>query len=225
MDHYEFTTIEQQYIDQILGSIQQHGGLFKRDREGGLMLEDSQPFPLPFEVVYGKRYCVDPQGRIWRFAPKGSKKRPDMPHGGGPPRRLDVIEMWTGHWRKMLNPATGEPSYAKNLIWCSVTAGVNEHPNITHIDWYTTSKGFKHPYDPPHAPTKAQLGVLERKAAETDLIIFAKIGEEAKAEGWDPGKIQAVSGLSSQPPTPTPPPAKKPNRTNKRKKKPNAARP
>ena len=217
MDHYEFTPLEKNKIDEILGSIQMNDGLFKRDNQGGVLRQDGQPLRLAFEVVYGKRYCVDPRGRVWRYAAAGTPKMPGMPHGGGVPRRVNVIEMWTGHWRKMIGP-DGIPTYAKNLIWCSVTPGVNEHPNITHIDWYTTSKGFKHPFDPPHAPTQAQLRVLERKASETDLIIYAKIGEEAEAEGLDAKELQAASGIENPAAQPVPP---KPKRTNKRKK-PNA---
>lgn len=220
MDHYEYTDIEQRRIDEILGTIQSHGGLFQCDRMGGLVLANGQQIPIPFEVVHGKRYCIDPHGRVWRYAAAGSPKSPNAPGGGGVPRRINVVEMWSGHWRKMIDP-DGKPSYAKNLIWCSVTAGVNEHPNISHIEWYMARKGFKHPFDPPHAPTKFQLRVLERKAAETDNVIFARIDELTEQHGGDAEKVKEAFGLTP-PPTPAPKPRPKPKRTNKRRKKPNA---
>jgi len=185
MDSYELTGREQAHRDDILGRLEADKDLFLYDRITDEYKTDGEGhrIKLGFEVVLGKRFCVDHHGATWRFAAEGALKELK-----GAPRRNNAVEMWTGHWRKV--NVDGKPGYIKNLVWAPCNLGVNQRPGTTHIDYYRNKKGYKHPLEKPHAPTEDQLSEMGAREVEMRGAIHAKTQELAAEHGIDASKLQ-----------------------------------
>ena len=190
---YELNEQEQRTFDDIKARIASDGGLYRMDRFGDYIRDgNGNMVRIPFEVLRPRRrFCVDGNGRLWRFAAQGSPKDADDPTGGGAPWRCHMVEMWSGHWRKVKQP-DGTHKYAKSLLWVPVGQGVNQHEGISHIDWYLSSKGFKHPYDPPDRPSDTQIRILEQQETNLHHAVYANMDEMAKAQGMKPEELRKI---------------------------------
>ena len=204
---YELTAPEQAQVDRIVERIEQDGGLYKLDRDGEVVYgEGNRPIPLEFQVLRGKRWCVTPDGRVWKFGARGTQKAEGV---AGAPFRHNAVTMWTGHWMRERDGGTKEEpkyKYKKHLVWIAVDKGVNEVAGITHMDYYLGTKGYKHPFDAPHAPSAAQLRALGAKEHEAAGAIYALAEEQAIEMG-----TTADALLNTTPDKP-----KKNGRTNKK---------
>jgi len=192
LQQYELTEMERRSADDILDSIQVNNGLFLRNRHPdhfGELLRDGNGVPVPamYEPLRGRRYCMDASGTIWRLFGEGTPKTANA-RDAGSPWRTDMIEIWTGHWRKVIGP-DGRPTYAKCLIAIPVGKGVNEGPPPAMVR--ARQKGFKHPFEPPHYPSPQQIADLEGKEAETYNAILARLPEVAKATGANEADLRA----------------------------------
>ncbi len=208
---YPLTQLEQDRADTLRAQIQADGGLFAYDLATAELKVDQHgvPIQVQLEPLHGRRlgpyHAMDGHGVIWRYAPRGSKKIPHRADGGGAPWRNNMVEMWGGLWRKIYETKpprgqepTGPSQYAKATIWCPVSPGVNEHPDITHMDWYQTEKGFKHPLSPPHTPDKTRVAIMEDQEHTLGEAIYAfthedpEIAQAAKEEGIEIGDVMAA---------------------------------
>ena len=220
LQEYRLTPLEQRSCDEILERIELHAGLFRIHRDAdhyGEPIRDNTGamFPTSWQPLRGKRYCIDRNGRIWRLYAEGTSKT-GKATGGGAPWRTDMIEMWTGSWRKVKGP-DGKPTYAKHLIAVPVGLGVNQK-RTPHLDWYQQKKGFKHPFDPPHAPTAEQIAVLQGKEIETHAAVLARMDQVAEATGADPKLLREQMESPVKRPTARAKARKKPKRRSNRPK-------
>lgn len=182
----QMTQPERRHGEDVLSRLAADGALYRVDRFGEHLRDGAhQLIPADYEVVRGRRWCVDKHGVVWRFAAEGSAKLPGDPHGGGAPRRNDAVEMWGGHWRR---DAAGR--FVKSLLWAPVGAGVNEHPGVATIDWYQQAKGFRHPNDGPNVPTDYDLRLLRRRSDDADAAISAQMSR-LSAEGVEAAELLA----------------------------------
>lgn len=158
MHSYELTDAEQRHYDEIVAGLTAHGGLYRTDRDGEVVLDAAgNPAPVDYVVLRGRRYIVDGQGVLWRFFPEGSPKNPAAPDGGGSPWRSNRVEMWTGRWREVVD-ADGTVARKKVLTARPLDKRINGHPGMSQIDWYRTRKKYRHPLDPPHEGGPADEG-------------------------------------------------------------------
>ncbi|MCK4624996.1 MAG: hypothetical protein KAV00_06785 [Phycisphaerae bacterium] len=222
METYDLNDVEQRHFQSIQDGIAANGGkLYQTDRFGDLVRGPGGPIAIEYEVLRGGQFCVDNHGTLWRYAGLGASKMPGI-SGGGAKRRNPAVEMWTGHWRKVKGP-DGKGTYAKCTIWCSVDLCVNNFPGVSHIDWYTNTKGFGHPLSEPHAPTASQIRVMEGEQENIDQAVYAKIDDLAERMGMDAKQIKAASETDAQPAGDNAIVAKPPKKR-RSNRKPNAAR-
>ena len=167
-DRYDLNPAELQQAQEILSEMQLRGG----------RLTDSAGRPLAWRVLRGRRWLICDKGLVWRYAPEGSPQVPGL--RGGPVRRNSAVEMWTGRWRKTVDP-DGEVAYAKQIVWVPMDSHVNGHAGVSKLGWYRTEKGFAHPFDSPDAPGDEQIAELEGRRAEADRAVYARMA----AEGLD----------------------------------------
>ena len=187
------TDPERRHCEDVLARLAADGALYRVDRFGEYVRDGAhQLVPADYEVLRGRRWCVDKHGVVWRFAAEGSAKLPADLHGGGAPRRNDAVEMWGGHWRR---DAAGR--FVKALLWAPVGAGVNEHPGIATIDWYRQVKGFRHPGEGPNVPTDYDLRLLRRRSADADAAISAQMAR-LSAEGVEAARLLAGSAPDTE---------------------------
>ncbi len=186
------TETEKRDIREIQDRIRRDGRLYAVDRDGNYIRDASgQLVPRDYGIVRGRRFLVDAHGVVWRFFPRGGPKDRRNPAAGGPPRRYNGVEMWTGKWRPCIDPRTGRPTYAKRTAIVSLDPNVNAHPRISNIDWYRAEKGFKHPLDPPDCPSDLEIRAMDRRRLGTVEAVYAKMGELA-TEGLDVGRLKAA---------------------------------
>jgi hypothetical protein len=180
---YALAPSEQRQVDEIKEQIAANGGLYLTDRDGNLVPDGTgNPIPVDHVILRTRRFLVDARGVVWRFFPEGAKKDPTLADGGGAPWRNNRVEMWTGQWRKVAGP-DGETQYAKVLNARPIDKRINGHPGMTQIEWYRTVKGYKHPFDPPHAPTAEQMADLERGRAGASTQVRARMSAELTKAG------------------------------------------
>lgn len=211
-DSYDLETHEQTEVQQIL----------TRWKSNGRRHQNAEGQPIAFVVLATRRFLVCENGEVWRYAAKGTPKQFDeRGKEQSAPRRNPAIEMWTGHWQKVIDPATGKPTHSKCLIWVSVATTVNARPGLSHIAWYRSRKRLKHPHESPHRPSQVEIDALEGRRQATRHAVLAIM----EKEGLDP------EGTPAEAPPPTNPPkaparkrtrARKPKRTNKRASTPKA---
>ncbi len=182
MQTYELTEPERGQHEEITARITTHGGLYHVDRDDNLLLDGAgNPVLLDYVVLRSRRFLVDPGGVLWRFFAEGSAKDPGAPGGGGAPWRNNRVEMWTGRWRAVVGP-DGAVGYAKQLTARPIDKRINGHPGMSNIDWYRNVKGYKHPFDAPHAPSEQDIRLLRRRRDVTTGEVRARMdGELAKA--------------------------------------------
>lgn len=218
---YALDAREQRMVDETLEGIRADRGLYRRNRMTGeyVVNQQNQPIALPYEVLPGKSHCIDNHGRVWRMRTSGTPMAVAGTRITGKPWTVDVVEMWTGKWRKVGQP-DGSVRYAKHLIWAPVSPGVNEHPGTTHIDWYLNRKGFKHPLDPPDAPDKTDIAILENQEVADKDAIYAKAEAIAAEQHID---IEETGVVKPKPQKPARTPRRKPRRTNKPVEEPSLA--
>jgi len=213
---YDLTAAEKKHLDVIDEVREEHGHLVQMDRFGMAKLDGSgQPVPAAYIALRGNKHAIDHHGTIWRFAARGSKKAPDAVGVGGVPWRSDHVEMWSGKWRKVTK--NGEPTYAKRLVWVSLSPTVNAHPAITHIDWYMQTKAYKHPLDPPHAPSAKLVKAMEGRGVEEKHAVYARMEQELDKAVTD-GRMDAEDAKSVKAETrkAAKKSAKRPKRSNQR---------
>ena len=154
----KLTEAERRDVQDICDGIARDGALYAVDRDGNPVRDATgRLVPRDWQVVRGRRFLVDSSGALWRFFPRGGPKDRRNPAAGGPPRRFNGVEMWTGKWRPCVDPATGDPTYAKRTMIVPIDPNVNAHPHVSHIEWYRAEKGFKHPFDPPDCPSELEI--------------------------------------------------------------------
>jgi len=188
----KLTETERRDILEIQDRIAREGALHAVDRDGSPVRDAAgRLVPRDWQVVRGRRFLVDSSGVLWRFFPRGGPKDRRNPASGGPPRRFSGVEMWTGKWRPCVDPATGEATYAKRTMVVPLEPNVNAHPRVSHINWYRTEKGFKHPFDPPDRPSELEMRAMDRRRLDTVEAVYARMGELA-AEGLDVEKLKTA---------------------------------
>jgi len=165
---------------EIMGRVANDGGLYEWDRAlGEHRMIKGDMIALEYAPVRGKQFLIDTHGVPWRLGAIGSEKAPHLPDGGGVKRRSPKVEMWTGRW---VQDVEGE--WSKNTVWISLEKNVNAHKGMTNIDWHRHSKGFKHPFEEPQAPT-----VRDKKlATRTDATLAPRVKavmEDVEARGMD----------------------------------------
>ena len=178
--HYrqEMTDSQRREVDEILDRIAADGALYQTDRDGNLLLDAAgNPSPIEYVVCRSRRHLVDSEGTVWRFFAEGTKKNPDAPDGGGAPWRNNRIEMWTGRWRRAVG-ADGKVTHCKALAARPIDKRINGRPGMSQIEWYRSVKGYKHPNDPPYAPTGDQIGAMEHKRSAVAAEISARMDAE-----------------------------------------------
>jgi len=181
---------ERRGVAEVQERIVRDAGLFAVDRDGNQIHDATgRPMARDWQVVRGRRFLVDAAGTVWRFFPRGGPKDRRNPTAGGPPRRFNGVEMWTGRWRPCTDPSTGEPTYAKRTMIVPVDPNINAHPHISHIEWHRAEKGFKHPFDPPDAPGDLDVRLMDRRRLDTVEAVYARMGELA-ADGLDVEKLR-----------------------------------
>jgi len=173
---YDLNEQEKQFVALANAAREQYGGLVAMHRNGDVRVKKNDVVRIDYLPIPGGQYALGPHGRVWRFYRAGTSRDPLRP-GQGSPWRNDHIEMWSGHWRRVQGP-DGEVKYAKRLVPISLGRNVNKHPGASHIDWYTTVKGYRHPYDPPHKPSASQIRVLEGRLNAERPVIYARMEEE-----------------------------------------------
>jgi len=172
------TESESRHVQDILSSIAQNAGMFRVDRDN-IPLRDAADrlVPTDYTVVRGGRFAVHKDGRVYRYFPKGSPKDRRNPTAGGAPRRFSGVEMWTGKWRPCVNPATGKPTYAKNLVICPVEKHVGGNEHMSGVEWAQMKRGWKHPFDLPDSPTAVETRAMDRRRANAAEAVYAKVDE------------------------------------------------
>lgn len=233
-DKFDMTERERKHCDEILARFQADGKLWAHNR-----VEDDYKFngagqkiAIDYQVVLGKNFIVDHHGLVWRFHAKNSPKMPHRPDGGGTPWRKDVVEIWTGKWRQVPGEADGDkrrPRYAKHIICIPLSANVNKHPGISHIDWYMQTKGFKHPFDSPADPDDFQISVMERTSLQVEPVIWAQMSQKLEEEGIEAADRKAIIDTEQKkrwkqgvPPQGVPVAPPKPNRKRRTNRTPKA---
>lgn len=189
-DAYDLKMHEQMHVSEILTNFEAAGG----------RLQDEEGNPLASIVVRGRRFLVCDKGKVWRYVYVGAPKEVK-----GPPWRSECIEMWTSGWQKVQDDQ-GQDRYSKCLIWAPISGTTNAHEGSSHIDWYTNRKGYKHPYDPPHKPTKREIAKMEKRRDEMDQAVYARMEEDAE-----------LTAPETAPEPEEAPKPKRKKRTNKRK--------
>jgi len=182
-DCFPLSAMELQDAQGVIARIAADGRLYAWSWRDNDYVYDKgrRQIPVDHVILRGRRYIVDKAGRVWRFLDEDSRKFADG-HGGGTPLRTRCVEMWTGHWRKA-KKANGEIGYAKQLILAPISVTTNAKPGISHLDYYMGTKGFKHPHEPPDAPSELDIKNMNGVAAEIAPIVWAKSRELAKADG------------------------------------------
>lgn len=173
---------------------------------------DAANNPAEYLITSTHGFLVGDDGCVYRMVEPGTPKMYDESgHPQGSPHRCRCIEMWNGHWRKVLDPATGKPAYAKCIIWVPMESHVNKYVGLSHIAWYRGRKQYRHPHEEPHRPTKREVDAMEGQLAERHTMILARMEQE----GLDTkGSEEPPSPAVSDAPLPKPPK----RRSNKRKK-------
>lgn len=188
----KLTDPERRDVQEIQDRIRRDGRLYAVDSDGNCIRDAAgQPVARDYQAVRGKRFVVDLHAVVWRFFPRGGPKDRRDPTGGGPPRRYNGVEMWTGKWRSCIDPLTGQPTYAKRTVIVPVDPNINGHPRISNIDWYRTEKGFRHPFDPPDCPSEREIQAMGRRRLGAVEAVYAKMDELAK-EGLDVESLKAA---------------------------------
>ncbi|NQU75026.1 MAG: hypothetical protein HQ546_01785 [Planctomycetes bacterium] len=179
---YDLTPAEQRQFDEIKDQIAAHGTLCQTDRDGNLVLDRTgSPVPIESVILRSRRFLVDNHCVLWRYFQEGTKKDPNATDGGGAPWRNNRVEMWTGKWRRVIGP-DGEATYAKVLTARPIDKRINGHPGMSQMDWYRNVKGYKHPFDPLHAPSANEIKALEGQRAVAAAEVYARMDTEfAKA--------------------------------------------
>ena len=192
---YPLSPGEQKQYDLIKDQIATDAALYQTDADGNPILDGTgSPSPVDYVVLRTRRFLVDAAGLLWRFLPEGTKKNPDAPDGGGAPWRNNRVEMWTGKWRKVIGP-DGEVTYAKVLTARPIDKRINGHPGMPQITWYRNMKGYKHPFDPPHAPTTHEIKALEGQRVSTAVAVYARMDAELAKAGLDVKDAQGPEAL------------------------------
>ena len=188
----KITDAERRHVQAVRERIARDGGLYAVDRDG-VALRDAagQPVARDYDVIAGRRFLIDAGGTVWRFFPRGGPKDRRNPGAGGPPRRYNGVEMWTGKWRPCIDPRTGKPTYAKRTMLVPVEPNVNAHPRISNIEWYRTEKGFRHPFDLPDRPSDLEIRAMDRRRMGTVEAVYARMDELA-SEGLDVEKLKGA---------------------------------
>ncbi len=194
----KLTDAERRDVQEICDRIARDGALCAVDGDGSPVLDAAgRPVPRDWQTVRGRRFLVDSSGTIWRFLPRGGPKDRRNPAAGGPPRRFNGVEMWTGKWRPCVDPASGKGTYAKRTMVVPIDPNINAHPHISNIEWYRTEKGFKHPFDPPDCPTEMETRGMDRRRLDIVEAVYAKMGELA-ADGLDVQKLKAADARKGE---------------------------
>ena len=168
-EHYDLTQLERDEVSRILTR-------WESSRKRHINNEGQ---PVPFVLLSTGRFLVDTLGYVYLHAARGTPKQFDAkgkPQGA--PRRNNVVEMWTGHWRKTKDPTTGETVYAKCLAWAAVDQHINAHPGMPNIGWYRNSKGWRHPHEPPDRPTQDEVDEMEDQLEREERMIAARMEQE-----------------------------------------------
>jgi len=187
-ESYDLKPSEQQEYQQIVDSIDLHGGLYRTDRDGHLITDaGGNPVPADYVVLRSRRFLVDAHGVLWRFFAEGSSKNPDAADRGGAPWRNNRVEMWTGRWRTITG-GDGATTYAKVLSPRPIDKRINGHPGMSQIDWYRTVKGYKHPLDPPREPSAEDIAAMTGGRSATEAPIRARMQAELDKGADDAGR-------------------------------------
>ena len=184
---YELTKHEQRRFEDVVAGIEANGGLFRTNINGDLITDGAgQHIPLDFVVLPGRKYLVDRAGLIWRFRPEGLRTI------GGPPRKNNAVEMWSGKWIRQSadDSPDGKERWIKRTIWRPVDRRIMaQMPSLTQIEYYQQYKGYKHPLDPPDEPTEIQIKALEATAGAKAGDIMGMMQRELSEEASKPGSL------------------------------------
>ena len=192
------------------------------------IVEQTKSFPHPknpdkkrwcFGIVRGGRFLVDTKKRVWKLTLVGRPKAPGLK---GAPRRNSVVEVWTGHWRRV-QCDDGEFRYAKQIINVCIDDHVGRRATMDQITFGEVQRGWKHPHDKPDKPTRKQIGEMEDRRLEQQDAIFARLDQMAELPNAEAVKQavlneEKVAVPSPEAPAPKPRPKPRTQRTNRRRK-------
>ena len=192
MDKYELTAMEQKQVDEIQEQIAQFGSPVMVDPYGQPVINNGGMVPLEYAVLRSRRYLVDNEGVVWKYTAEGAPKSPGV---SGTPRRNSVVEMWTGQWR-VTKAEDGTVKYTKRILNRPIDEKIGGQPGMTKIQYYRIVKHYKHPFDPPHAPTEQQIRVMQGNAAVRATEVAARMETELTRDaGQDEDKRKIAEKL------------------------------
>ncbi len=232
---FELKKTEQRQVDAIRDARDEHKQLVRINLADGEILADDTGAAIPafYIVLTSRKFLVDRQGRVWRYAHHGTAKTPGRPTAGGTPRRGNAVEMWAtnpeqpnGRWKPVM--IDGQNTWRKVLRYRPIEDQVNALLGRDPIAHYQTVKGYKHPLEAPHAPSETDIMALQGKHQANSMLVLAQTEMQLQRNaGTDEqkekvaevmaGAREKVAAATAVLETPAPKPRGRPKgRTNKR---------
>lgn len=196
MDFYKLDRSERREVEEILDSMTRDGKLFLTDAQGRVVRDGNQdPVLAHYRILRSQRFLVCRRGRVWRYKAAGSPKDPRSPNEQVRVR-YDGVEMWRGTWRPCIGP-DGLPTFAKRTAFISVEAGTEVPEGHSPMEHYEIARGYKHPLDPPDAPTPTQMQAMSDKLLQVEGVVLAKAAEEGMTPEEAKALVDADEGIQA----------------------------